>query len=94
MIPQNQRDNYERTDEQLTELRALLVAVDNLNDLDANHPDRVWTIALTRMALHKLDTVEHHRSMEWVGLGGSAGDTLTEAERIEARGAERAEKAA
>ncbi|MBD3738852.1 MAG: hypothetical protein IE938_20655 [Pseudomonas balearica] len=84
MIPKNQRDNYERTDEQLSELRALLVAVDNLNDLDAKHPDRIWTIALTRLALAKLDTIDHHHSMEWVGIGG-ASDTLTEAELIEAR---------
>lgn len=72
MIPDHQRKNYERTDEHINELNALLVAIDTLNDLDPKNADRVWTIALTRMARDKLETIERQRQMEWVGLGGSS----------------------
>ncbi|KEP68540.1 hypothetical protein DL1_11335 [Thioclava dalianensis] len=95
MIVDHHKTNHERTDDVVHDLKALLYAIDCLHEFTyANGSDaRQCQETLTRMAREKLDDVERSRLMEWVGLGGSP-EGLTEAEVAEARGAERAEKAA
>lgn len=89
MIPQNQRDNFERTSDLLHEARVLLTALELADD---NAPDRKnldqyaqAVPALIRMLELKLIEAEKGHSLEWVGIGGKSND-LTDDEIKTARG--------
>ncbi|SEP62092.1 hypothetical protein [Thalassovita taeanensis] len=89
MIPQNQRNNFERTSDLLHETRVLLTALELADD---NAPDRnnldqyaQAVPALIRMLELKLIEVEKGHFLEWIGIGGNSND-LTDDEIKLARG--------
>lgn len=70
-IPSHQRENYERTDDLLNRLRALLTALDRITfALPIHDDDGEAVLGLIATIREKMDEIEKARAMEWVGLGG------------------------
>ena len=90
MIPRHIRDNYERTDEKLFELRGLITAAfivgDDCQARIEGTPESDALTLLNRLAWAKITEIEKARWMEWAGVGG-ASPRLTDHEIAQARGA-------
>lgn len=89
MIPHHLRENHERTDQKLNELRGLIAAAyivgeDRQARVDGTPESDALTV-LNRLAWAKIEEIEKARSMEWAGIGGSS-PRLTNEEIGKARG--------
>ena len=91
-----QRENYERTDHILVDLKGLIEVLDDVIDgishLSSNNRDTLMVRALISALQAEAERAQKAHSMEWAGFGGTAPD-LTDAEIAEAKG-ETAEVAA
>lgn len=89
MIPQHQRDNYERSDFLIHEVKHLQSAaydmVGNLEIIPSHRAMMDTALALLNIAHEKTVALEKARQLEWVGLGGKD-ERLPEAEMQKARG--------
>ena len=89
MIPQHQRDNYERTDHLIYEVKHLQSAayemVGGLESIPSHRGMMDTVLALLNIAQEKIVALEKARQLEWVGLGGK-NESLPEAEMQKARG--------
>ena len=87
VIPKHVRHNFEKTEESIYQLRALLLALDHMAEA-ANPPaspesDALFVLITTTQA--KLRALRKAHSAEWAGHGGETSD-LSEAEIAAARG--------
>ncbi|MFP1645693.1 hypothetical protein [Pontitalea aquivivens] len=88
-FPDHCRENFERTDDALTEIKGLIVALELLHDEHRFAPplskEALAKDVLMKLVTDKLDAIEKLRQIEWTGQGGSS-NTLTPEETAAARG--------
>tara|TARA_R100000935_G_scaffold58516_1_gene95987 strand:+ start:2178 stop:2450 length:273 start_codon:yes stop_codon:yes gene_type:complete len=89
MIPNHQRENYERSDHLIHVIKHLQAAayemVGNLEIIPEHRGLMDTVLAMLDVADEKISALEHARQLEWVGLGGK-NETLSESDLNKARG--------